>query len=316
MKMIPLEESRLEELVTLWNKEIGHEFPMRETLFKQNSFDDVNTCMKSSCLALNDQNKVVGFVIAKRWQESLDVPISKTTGWIQVLLVNKEYGNQGLGTKLLAHAEAELSHCGIKDIWLGKDTYHYFPGIPTQYAEVKNWFEKRGYEYQSTEYDLIKKYGKDGTEIPEIEDVEFSLVTHEDKDELLSFLKRCFPGRWEYEAIHYFEKGGTGREFVVLKKKGKIIGFCRINDPQSPFIAQNVYWSPLFDDDLGGAGPLGVDANERGQGYGLAIVEAGLAYLRQRDIKRIVIDWTGLVTFYNKLGYDTWKSYRTYKKVF
>lgn len=55
-------------------------------------------------------------------------------------------------------------------------------------------------------------------------------------------------------------------------------------------IAQNVYWAPLYKETLGGIGPLGIDAEERGQGYGLSIVKAGIVYLRKRKINRIVID--------------------------
>jgi len=42
----------------------------------------------------------------------------------------------------------------------------------------------------------------------------------------LQFFQPCFPDRWLYEALNYFEKGGTGREFVVLKKDGKLKGFA------------------------------------------------------------------------------------------
>ncbi|WBX82247.1 GNAT family N-acetyltransferase [Virgibacillus salarius] len=114
--------------------------------------------------------------------------------------------------------------------------------------------------------------------------------------------------------MQYFKHGGTGREFVVLKKNQHIIGFCRINDASSPIIAQNVYWSPLFNEALGGIGPLGVDEQERGNGYGKMVVQAGIHYLRERGINRIVIDWTGLVNFYKQLDYGVWKSYWYYVK--
>src|SRR5699024_12360036 len=107
---------------------------------------------------------------------------------------------------------------------------------------------------------------------------------------------------------------GTGREFVVLRKQEKIIGFCRVNDSKAPIIAQNVYWSPLFKEELGGIGPLGVDAAERGQGLGLAIVEAGIGELRKGGVRNVVIEWTGVITCYKKLGYDIWKTYDSYKK--
>ncbi|WP_338463302.1 GNAT family N-acetyltransferase [Brevibacillus borstelensis] len=154
-----------------------------------------------------------------------------------------------------------------------------------------------------------------GTELPTFAEVTFREGKPEDRDALMAFFNRCFPGRWEYEALCYFEKGGTGREFVLAEKNGAIIGFCRINDARSPIIAQNVYWAPLFADELGGIGPLGIDPQERKYGYGRGVVEAGIYFLRQRGIERICIDWTDLVDFYRKLGFEVWKGYRSYSKI-
>ena len=163
---------------------------------------------------------------------------------------------------------------------------------------------------------MLCKYEDEDTKVlPSLDNVEFSQLDLDDREYFLAFLHRCFPGRWEYEALHYFQRGGTGREFVLLEKENKIIGFSRINDASSPMIAQNVYWAPLFNGKLGGIGPLGVDSAERGNGYGIAIVEAAIAFLRSRDIKNIVIDWTGLVGFYRKLDYEVWKGYTSYRKV-
>ncbi|WP_449538151.1 GNAT family N-acetyltransferase [Ferdinandcohnia sp. Marseille-Q9671] len=314
MKYESWNSDRLEELVSLWNQEIGIDFPMRKELFKQNSFDDCNVFMDGSLIAINDENRVVGFVVSKRWQDKIDVGIGKETGWIQVLLVDQNYRNRGIGEKLLQHAEHKLKESGMTHLWLGKDTYHYFPGIPLHYEAVRTWFEKRGYIPSSTEYDLDCHSERHTRETPSKEGVEHSLLKLEEKEEFLSFLKRCFPGRWEYEAIKYFETGGQGREFVLLKKKNQIIGFCRINDSKSPEIAQNVYWSPLYRQELGGIGPLGIDPTERKHGYGLFIVEAAVSYLHKRHVTDIVIDWTGLVSFYNKLGFEVCKSYHSYFK--
>jgi len=320
MKLAPLDKTRLSDFVLLWNRHIGDAFPMTETLFNQNSFDDDNVCMDASRMVINEDDQLVGFVVAKRWQETIDVSMSKTTGWIQVLLIDEAARNQGNGSRLLAHVESTFASKGITKLLLGRDPYHYFPGIPTEFAHVASWFESKGYTHSDTEYDLLRSYTDDDSDverskhIPEKSNVHFTLLDISEQDDLLAFLHRCFPGRWEYEAMHYFRKGGTGREFAVLKKNDQIIGFCRINDSKSPYIAQNVYWSPLFDDELGGVGPLGVDAQERGQGYGIAMVETGIAYLRQRGINRIAIDWTGLVDFYKKLSYTPWKSYESYNK--
>jgi len=305
---------RLEELVGLWNREIGRDFPMSLDLFKQNSFDDCNVYTEGSLIAVNEENQVVGFVVAKRWRDEIDVGISKETGWIQVLLVDRNYRNQGIGKKLLQHAEQKLKESGMNHIWLGKDTWHYFPGIPSQYGETARWFEKFGYIHSTKEYDLDCHFEEHEIEVPLKQGVTHSLLQLVEKEEFLSFLHRCFPGRWEYEAIQYFQKGGQGREFVILKKNDRIIGFCRINDSKSPVIAQNVYWAPLYQQELGGIGPLGIDSAERKNGYGLYIVEAAVSYLHKRHIHSMLIDWTGLVTFYNKLGFEVCKSYHSYFK--
>lgn len=316
MKFIPWTFDRMEELVELWNRELDASFPMRLELFIQNSILDTNICDKASLLAIDDTGQIIGFIIAKRWKEVLNVPMRNDVGWIQVLIVDKNYRRQNIGSTLLTHAESEFEKNGLKEILLGKDPWHYFPGIPSQFTEVKAWFEQKGYVSFGEEHDLVCHYESKSTgRLPVVKEAEFSLVELKDKDEFLAFLQRCFPGRWEYEAIHYFKKGGTGREFVVLKKHGQIIGFSRVNDANSPLIAQNMYWSPLFTEELGGIGPLGIDEAERGNGYGIAIVEAAISTLRNRDIHMIVIDWTALVGFYTKIGYEVWKSYDSFRKV-
>ncbi|MFD2044914.1 GNAT family N-acetyltransferase [Ornithinibacillus salinisoli] len=315
MKFIEWNFDRIEDLVNLWNKEIGKDFPLRKELFKQNSFNDVNVFHDGSLIAIDHENNVSGFIVTKKWQDNIEVGISKETGWIQVLLVDQKYRNQGIGKRLLQHAESKLMESGIERIWLGKDTWHYFPGIPIQYKETATWFEKQGYNICGEEFDLDCHYEMEKSlSIPTKNDVIVSLLDEDEKEEFLDFMHRCFPGRWEYEAIQYFQLGGNGREFVVLKKNERIIGFCRINDSNSPVIAQNVYWDPLYDGELGGIGPLGIDAKERKYGYGIFIVESAIAYLRKRNINSILIDWTGLIAFYNKLGYEVCKSYYSYQK--
>ncbi|MEK4403736.1 GNAT family N-acetyltransferase [Sporosarcina sp. FSL K6-6792] len=313
MKIIAWKRDRLEELVELWNKELAIDFPMRKELFIQNSFTDVNVSYEGSYIAVDDQDHVIGFVVAKRWQETIDVKMDPKRGWIQVLLIDSAHRGKGLGTKLLKRAEEQLKGNGVEEMQLGGDPFHYFSGIPDQYKDAQKLAEKHGYTKRVDTYDLInhldKKY-----DLPVDKSVAFSILKKEEEDDLISFLERCFPGRWVYETMKYFEMNGDGREFVVVKKKGQIIGFCRINDSHSPFIAQNIYWSPLFEQDVGGIGPLGIDANEQKQGYGLAIVQAAIAYLQERNTETIIIDWTILVDFYKKLDFNPWKIYGVYLK--
>lgn len=309
----PITRNRANDIVHLWNQEIGDEFPLRKELLIQNSYEDTNVLAAGSCLAVDESGNLIGFIITKKYQEAIEVGFNSEIGWIQVLLVKTENRNRGIGTELLRRAEDALEKSGAKKIILGKDVWHYFPGIPDHYVQVKQWFVSRNYHFDGREYDLLTETPV--LQIPEVKEARFSLLNNKnDQGLLLDFLHRCFPGRWEYEAIKYFEMGGDGREFVILKNDVQVIGFCRINDHLSHQIAQNIYWSPLFTDGLGGMGPLGIDAAERGKGYGLALVQAGIAYLSRRGLKHFIIDWTQLIDFYKKVGAHPWKSYATYFK--
>lgn len=144
MKILPWDASRLEEMVELWNKELGEEYPMRQKLFNQNSLVDKNILEDGCAMAVDDQNNIIGFIIAKKWQEKVDIKMDSKRGWVQVLLVDKNYRNKGVGSTLLDQAEETLKDHGIEEIQLGGDPFHYFSGVPLQYVETQQWVEKRG----------------------------------------------------------------------------------------------------------------------------------------------------------------------------
>lgn len=314
MRYNPLSKQDMQRILKLWNEELGTEFPMREALLKQNSFADENVYWAGSFTVEDEQGDLCGFVISKRWQESKQgIVLQPGTGWIQVLLVRSTCRGQGIGTKLLLSAEQALFKQGATHIRLGADPWHYFPGVPDQNVSLQDWVSKRGYQNTRTVHDLIS--GKIWIEdLPEISGVEIRLLQRGEQTKLLAFLERCFPGRWTYEALKYFELGGTGREYVVACLEGDIIGFCRINDIDTPFIAQNVYWSPLFKEPVGGVGPLGIDSRFRRSGYGLAMVHTAVELLKKRGAAQVIIDWTDQLHFYGKLGFEVWKTYHQFAK--
>lgn len=284
---------------------------MSEQLFHQNTLFDERLDDKNSFALTNEQEEVIGMIATKKDTDS------PKTAWIQFLLIDKKIRGQGLGTKMLDIVEVEIQKNGVDQVFLGRDMYHYFPGIPVTSPQTMTWFEKKGYVAFDTEYDLINRYeDKEKLPLPTGDDVVFDLVQENEREELRTFMQAEFPGRWTQELKNYYTVNGDGREFVVAKKEDKMIGFCRINDKYSPLIAPNTYWSSLESGQVGGIGPLGIAEAERGNGYGLSIVEAGIVMLRNRDMDTIIIDWTGLVEFYGKLGYQPWKTYQAYRKKF
>ncbi|NOU88490.1 GNAT family N-acetyltransferase [Paenibacillus sp. LMG 31460] len=318
MNVERMNEVHLGEISTLWNRELGEAFPMRLRLLRQNIAQDRNWLREGSWVALEPgTNRVIGFVIAKIARaDAVRAGIPQGLGWLQALLVDSAHRGRGVGRALLLRAEAALREVGATRIQLGNDLHsRIFPGVPEELGEARAWFERQGYAYQDTVHDLLLAYAaEDAVSLPAAPGATFRVAEPADRDALHAFMARCFPGAWAYQHRDYWERGGTGRELVVLERDGAIVGFCRMNDSASPLLAQNIYWTPLFDEELGGIGPLGIDESCRGLKYGISIVQAAIHYLRERGVRRIVIDTTPFVDFYGKLGYRTWKSYAKYAK--
>jgi GNAT superfamily N-acetyltransferase len=315
-----LDNKHLDGILALWNRELADCFPVRPRLLRQNIMDDRLWLREGSWVALEaGTDRVIGFVAAKISREAAaQYGIPRDKGWIHALMVESPHRRSGIGQALLDKAEAALRDAGASHISLGNDLHgRLFPGIPDTLAETKQWFEKRGYAFRELAYDLLHDYdGQQEPAWPNVQNASLRIAVPADREALEAFMERCFPGAWSYQHRDYWERGGTGREYVLLEREGAIIGFCRINDPQSPLLAQNIYWSPLFEDALGGIGPLGIDGNYRGLQYGISIVQAAVQYLLERGMRHIVIDTTPFVDFYGKLGYRSWKSYAKYEKSF
>ncbi|MCM3708989.1 GNAT family N-acetyltransferase [Sporosarcina luteola] len=312
--VVPLSEVHVTDIVRLWNEEIGDRFPMSISLWNQNTTNEPNVLQEGS-LAVVEGGKLRGIIIGKRYMEELDVRMPEKVGWIQCMLVEKSFRNEGIGSELLKKGEQALINAGVDEIRLGRDPWHYFPGIPLEDKSTISWFEKQGYITGGVETDLIKDVSGRGLYRLMNPSEHYRLLTKKDIPLLLQFLERVFPGRWHYEALHYEMIGGTGREFMGFFVDSELKGFCRLNDPQSPLIAQNVYWSALCDGEMGGIGPLGIDREIRGNHFGIDLVKAAANELIGRGMTDIVIDWTQLVSFYEKLGFKPWKQYQSMTKI-
>lgn len=317
MRMEQLTEKHLNGILALWNREWWELFPLRDRLIEQNVYHDPNWLREGSWAAINEAEELIGFVIAKGSRDELEpFGIPRDLGWIQALLVAKSARGKGIGSELLRRGEDALRQHGARRIMLGNDLQsRLFPGLPEPEASMKLWFEMRGFRYQEEVYDLVNQYEEGETvELPELQGASLSIADGSDRERMEAFMSRCFPGAWDYQHREYWKRGGTGREFVLLKRGGEIVGFCRMNDGLSPLLAQNIYWSQAFDSPLGGIGPLGIDEGYRGYRYGISIVQAAIHYLLARGNRSIVIDTTPFVDFYGKLGYGAWRTYAKYEK--
>lgn len=287
------------------------DFKLTDRLLEQNTWQSPYVLHEGSAIKEQD-GKIVGVVIAKMWHETHEIALNKEHGWIQMLLVHPDYRQQKIGTELYKFAEQALLKNGVKKIQIGGDLGHLLCGVPLAQQAGVAFAEMFGFKQVVESVDFTKSI-TEPLSLPEKDNVEFVLLEKDEQQQLLEFMAQSFPGRWTFEAHDYFAQGGTGRDYVVVKWEGKIVGFCRINDEYSAWKGPNYNWAEQFDE-LGGIGPLGVNEDYRKYGLGRAVIEAAEFYLQQRGKKTFFIDWTDLIAFYEKLGYTVWKNYGIFVK--
>lgn len=300
--------TKYDQLRDLWNKEVGFIYPITSKLFASNVLECKYFSKEDSYVAIIN-NKVVGFIISKIWSDIEEIPEYENTAWISLFYVSKNFRKQGIGSNLLQLAEEGLLKKENTTIHLGRDINNFFPGIPIDFNNLSpDWFKKRGFEISYQTHDVIGQSKKIGELLIKNTQFVFRLATINDKQKLLKFLKDNFSNRWEFEAKQYFDNMLSGNKYLIVLDNDEIIAFSRINDSRSGSLSYNITWYDRFNA-LGGIGPLGVGQTKRKIGLGYDIVAWSINYLVESGVSDIIIDWTGLVTFYQQFGFEVWKTY-------
>jgi len=294
------------DVAYLWNEEVGFIYPITEQLFDQNVTGCEYFYSDASFVATQD-DKIVGFIISKIWNDDRAIESYKTIGWISLFYVSRKHRMQGIGSTLLAKAEMKLREKGITTIHLGRDVNNFFPGIPCDFDNLTAAFmEKRGYVCGRRTYDLIRYDLSGVSEYMPKNSIRFA--EKEDLPEIINFFDKNFPGRWQYDAKRNFIEG-LYRQYLLAFDKKTVIGFMRMSLPNDEMRPYSLTWYARFKN-LGGIGPLGVDKDYRKKGVFNDLINYGLYHFKNIGIKEVIIDWTGLISLYQKYGFEIWKVYQ------
>ncbi|HBP25382.1 MAG TPA: hypothetical protein DD618_00295 [Acholeplasmatales bacterium] len=301
----------IEEARELWNREMGFIYPISAKAFDQNIKNSPNLLKSGSYFAYEDQ-ALVGFVFVKDFHHPM-IPAYASIGFLSMLYVSKSFRRQGIGDKLLAYAEQILKANNKTEIQIGRDYHNFFPGLPNDFDNLGGpWLEKRGFKYVRTTHDLINWEAKAPFAIRNSE-YAYRFATQNDEEALLNFMDNNFPGRWKYECYEYYQGPIFQEAYLLALDQEKIIAFTRVNTPDLDILPYNCTWHGRFPK-LGALGPLGVNKAYRGKGLGYDVVAAGLNELLKRGCQPMIIDWTGLLEFYQQFGFEVWKEFHCYTK--
>ena len=191
---------------------------------------------------------------------------------VRLLVVDPARRRQGLGSDLLADAEADLS--GRGPIVVGADAPDYmFPGADTTEIGLLTLLERRGYRRVDTTFNM----SVDLASLPSPPDVA-EVHAKIDGGELRAFTTAHYPG-WTDEAL-WAHAAGT---IVATLDADGLSGFCAWDVTRQGWL-----------------GPMAVRPAERRRGTGTPLVLAALHRMADSGRASAQISWVGPLAFYAK----------------
>lgn len=294
----------------LWNAAAGQMLAVRPEFVAYNT-QPMPGLARAGRLALVD-GQFAGFALAS--VVILDGPF-RGQAWVDALAVAPRFQRRGIGSTLLQWAEGWLAEQGGVDAHIGGSLNPFAPGVPVELG-TQEFFRAHGYDVdkQQFEWDVARDL-KDyrplyPTPLP---GADLRPLQAGEEGALLAFLEREFPDRWLYEVMQFFRIGGRATDFMVLRTEIGLDGFCWMTLADSTRPLDRFYMHGL-PQPWGQLGPLGVGAGCRGKGYGGAMVDAAIRHLQARGIAGSLIDWTTLLAFYGKFGYQPYRQYLMLEK--
>ena len=211
---------------------------------------------------------------------------------IRMICVLPDFQRQGIGTKLLAEAEADVAAGGYKKAIVGGTSSRLFIG-----ADAKSWgfFEKNGYRAHDGCDEMLmvlKNYPA----------VDYPFRGHEcatfgwfdgEIDEI-----RAAVAQVEDDWTQYFT---DPKHIYVARVDGEIASFCLVDCNCRNYLS-DAYGK------VGMPGCVGTVPKFRNRGIGIEMVANATQYLKEQGMDVSFIFYTGVADWYEKIGYRTFLS--------
>lgn len=307
--------------IGLWNRN-NPEFKIIDRLIQQNVFYPFTNVNVTGFLIL-DNEQIKGFSLVKYLDSHISDYVNKNYGWISLFVVDKKTANfKTVAQKLLNETEEFLLENGVEEVRFGGDPQNFIPGLPVamkdDYYQI---LKEGGFNSGSCEFDLYRNIESfkqtDRIDIIEQKHGKELLVSSVSKSKeryLLEFLRENFPGRWYFEADNIRRIPGGVNDYFLLYFKGNPVGFARTNTHISSYMGPNVNWGSQWGKKYCGLGPIGIDKDFRGRGWGLYLMLKIITLFQEKGYQHMVIDWTTLINYYKKIGFSPWREYETMSK--
>jgi predicted N-acetyltransferase YhbS len=297
-------EADFDALTSLWNEFFAERYHVDPAILRFNTVESPTFDWGASGIA-GDPKAPTAFLVVKKSPASL----YRGPDPDQAHLACVAYRGVNEAIDLMADAKRMLINRGICRIQFGRDSRHFFPGCPTDCGNLRDFLMIEGFVGDDEQVDLERDLGsyKNTFEMPE--GCEARPVQPDDVPFLTGFLDREFPGRWAYDVRQKMELEGRCDFVHGLFRDGKIVGFALLQDSSHRCPIGGAVWRRDLGEDWGSLGPIGVGRAERAKGCGHALLGASLERLRDCGIRRCIVDWTTLKSFYGRHGFEPARTY-------
>ncbi|PKY08347.1 putative beta-N-acetylglucosaminidase, partial [Aspergillus campestris IBT 28561] len=265
------------------------------------------------------------------------------TAHLAVLAVRPSHQNHGIATRLLAAARASLPS-GTR-IDLGSGIPRFWPGIPTDLPQsTQSFFINRGFHLNPLKprsvdlYQSISGLSSTGGKYlaaARQNHISFAPIKQDQYEECMAGQMRNFSHNADWINLYKTLPPTTHPNIILFAihtppptttEPPKQIAWLIALPPSHPILTQNWAFPAFFTragQHAGLIGCVGVDKEFRGRGVGLGLVEFAVDYLRHHPysggggdttgaaIDGIFVDWVAIEGWYEKVGFDVWRSYRT-----
>jgi GNAT superfamily N-acetyltransferase len=300
-----------EKIIELWNRSFGGEFPLDLRLWRQN----VDMCKRSYPDAT---------LVAVREGHIIGAVVGKNPNRISAIFVAPEFRRRGIATELLARVEVAFTGELEAKLIAGQDDRHFFPGVPIDGSAARSFFTARGFtEHEGLANDLVRDistWHQPPTPLTVAKTLQAQKITIRRCTEwlvpfLLEHIQANYSDRWLRDTRDRLNAEPNPSEIIVaVQDETNVVGFCHTYSTKSVIIGPSIYWRNLIGEHYGGLGPIGVAKTHRKIGLGLELLNRSITYVAESGAERMVIDWTNLVEFYAKAGFQVWKSYSFFTK--
>lgn len=305
-------EADFEVLAEFWNEFYPAAYRVTPELLLLNTVQSPVFDWGASSIWI-EAGEVCGFVSVKKSAAALYRGPDQDTANISAICFKDPH----FGVDMMSDVKRTLRNRGCARVIFGQDSRHFFPGVPTEARSLADFLTIEGFIEGGAQFDLERDLSLFVNPYPKLSvNGLFRPVEIEDMGTLEQFLEREFPGRWTYDVMHKVRMEQSPNCVFGLFVEGKAEGFAMIQSEPSKVPIGGAVWQVALGSHWGALGPIGVSKALRGNGIGGALLGAALEHLRNKGVRRCIIDWTGLVEFYNKFGFEVSRTYRTYSMTF